>query len=170
MVISHKKNTTQHTDHDQLLKVVDSVRFIVQTLRNSARDSEQKLGISSAQLYVLNELQDERSLSITQLAERTYTHQSSVSMVVAKLVESRLVNRAATREDARKAAISLTPAGRAILRKSPESGQERIVNALKTMSRSELRALSSGLAMLTTRLNEDGAETPVPKRRGLIQA
>lgn len=170
MLLSHKKNTSQHADHDQLMKIVDSVRFIVRTLRNSARDSEQKLGISSAQLYVLNELQNERSLSINQLAERTYTHQSSVSMVVAKLVVSRLVNRSATREDARKAAISLTAAGRAMLRKSPESGQERLVHALKGMSRSDLRALSSSLEMLTARLNDDGAELPVQKRRGLIQA
>src|SRR5215217_789053 len=95
-----------------MIMVVDSVRAIVKALRDSGRDTEQKLGITSAQLYVLQELKN-RPASINELAARTFTHQSSVSMVVARLVENRLVTRTASRGDARKLSISLTAAGRA---------------------------------------------------------
>ena len=145
-----------------MVTVVDAIRSIVQTLRNSGRETEQKLGITNAQLYVLSELRDRPALSINELADRTYTHQSSVSMVVARLVENRLVTRTASSRDGRRLAISLTPAGRAILRKSPDPVQMRLVNALRTMSRSDLRELASGLGSLTEILEEQDA-SPKPK-------
>jgi len=137
-----------------MVTVVDAIRSIIQTVRNSGRDAEQKLGISSAQLYVLSELRDRPALSINELADRTYTHQSSVSMIVARLVESKLVTRTASSRDGRRLAITLTPAGRALLRKSPDPVQARLVAALRTMSRSDLKALAGGLAILTDILGE----------------
>lgn len=160
------------TGRDDMVKVVDSIRSIVHHLRVSAREAEQKLGISSAQLYVLQELQGQPALSINQLADRTFTHQSSVSMVVAKLVESRLVTRTAAKRDARKVAISLTAAGRAMLRRSPAVAQTRLVDALKTMSRSELKSLASNLDALTARLGtgESGDVLSPQKRRYVLEA
>ena len=134
--------------------VVDAIRSIIQTVRNSGRETEQRLGISSAQLYVLSELRDKAALSINELADRTYTHQSSVSMIVARLVENRLVTRTASSRDGRRLSIALTPAGRAMLRKSPDPVQTRLVSALRTMSRSELKGLAGGLAILTDILGE----------------
>lgn len=137
-----------------MVTVVDAIRSIVQTLRNSGRETEQKLGITNAQLYVLSELRDRPALSINELADRTYTHQSSVSMVVARLVENRLVTRTASSRDGRRLAVSLTPAGRAILRKSPDPVQTRLIHALRRMSRADLRELANGLGCLTEILGE----------------
>jgi DNA-binding MarR family transcriptional regulator len=144
-----------------MVTVVDSIRSIIQTVRNSGRDTEQKLGISSAQLYVLAELRDKPALSINELADRTYTHQSSVSMIVARLVESRLVTRSASSRDGRRLSITLTAAGRAILRKSPDPVQTRLVSALRSMSRAELKELAGGLAILTDILGEQSPPGPV---------
>ena len=137
-----------------MVTVVEAIRSIIQTVRNSGRETEQKLGISSAQLYVLSELHEKPALSINELADRTYTHQSSVSMIVARLVEHRLVTRSASSSDGRRLAITLTPAGRAMLRKSPDPVQARLVNALRTMSRSELKQLAGSLEVLTDILGE----------------
>jgi DNA-binding MarR family transcriptional regulator len=142
-----------------MVNVVDSIRSIIQTLRISGREAEQTVGLSSAQLYVLNELNDRPAMSINDLAERTFTHQSSVSMVVARLVESKLVTRTAARGDARRLAITLTPAGRALLRKSPDPVQARLVNALRSMSRSELKELAGSLGILTDILSSQGDES-----------
>jgi len=142
-----------------VVTVVDAIRSIVQTLRNSGHETERKLGITNAQLYVLSELRDRPALSINELADRTYTHQSSVSMVVARLVENRLVTRAASSRDGRRLAISITPAGRAILRKSPDPVQARLANALRTMSRTDLKELAGGLEILTEILGAQETET-----------
>ena len=127
--------------------VIDSIRVLVKALRDSGRDAEQKLGITSAQLYVLQALR-ERPASINELAARTYTHQSSVSMVVARLVESRLVTRSTARGDARKVLISLTATGRNLVKKAPDGAQTRLVSALSEMTRSDLKSLANQLNAL----------------------
>src|ERR671927_59250 len=111
MSLSQTKVAMARPTRDDVMSVFDSIRSIVKVLRDSARESEQKLGISSAQLYVLQELRDHPGLSINQLAERTYPPQSSVSTAVGKLVDGRLATRSPGKTDARKVTISLTPAG-----------------------------------------------------------
>ena len=71
-------------------------------------------------------------------------------MVVSRLVESRLVTRTAARGDARRLSISLTPAGRALLRKAPEAAQTQLVEGLRSLSRGELHALAGHLSTLTS--------------------
>lgn len=142
-----------------MVNVIDSLRSIVQSLRSANRDAEQNLGISSAQLFVLQELKDRPALSINELAERTFTHQSSVSMVVTKLVQSRLVTRTAARSDGRKMSISITASGRMLLRRSPDAAQTTLVAALRRMPAGELRALSSALTNLTARMAEQEAHS-----------
>lgn len=157
--------------HPVMVNVIDSLRSIVQALRSANRNAEQKLGISSAQLYVLQELKDRPALSINDLAQRTFTHQSSVSMVVRKLVESRLVTRTAARSDARKTSISITAAGRTLLRRSPTAAQTTLVGALRQMPAGELRTLSTALTNLTTRMAEQEQRSkPRPRMKGSLSA
>jgi len=156
-----ERRSDQRTD---IGGVVDSIRAIVKSLRDSGRDTEQRFGITSAQLYVLQELKDSPA-SINELAVRTYTHQSSVSMVVARLVENKLVTRNAARGDARKLSISLTPAGRDFLRRAPDVAQMRLVNALRGLSRSDLKMLSAQLGNLVSIMdNQTKASTRVPRK------
>ena len=86
---------------DESRSVLDSIRRIVQLLRRSSNLSEKKLGLSSAQLFVLHKLVDVQALSVGELAERTLTSQSSVSEVVQKLVSAGHVARARSPRDAR---------------------------------------------------------------------
>jgi len=167
MPMAHAFNTPRPVRGEtraDMVSVVDSIRSIIRALRIAGREAEQELGISSAQLFVLQELKDRPSQSINELAERTYTHQSSVSMVVARLVKNRLVRRATSRGDARRLSISITPAGRALLKRSPDAAQTRLIAGLKAMSRSRLKALSENLALLADLL-EDKSSTSVRGRK-----
>jgi len=157
---------TGSDDRSDMTEVVDSVRAIVKALRDSGRDTEQKLGITSAQLYVLQHLKNGPA-SINELAARTYTHQSSVSMVVGRLVEHGLVSRSIAKNDGRKVSISLTSAGRTLIRRSPDAAQTRLISALKAMPRSELRELAVHLTRLTSIMeaHEKAADAPHEKRR-----
>src|SRR5580658_6655719 len=73
--------------------VMDALRRVVRALRLTARDAERSAGISGAQLFVLQSLADQAAASLNELAERTLTDQSSVSVVVKRLVARRLVAR-----------------------------------------------------------------------------
>jgi DNA-binding MarR family transcriptional regulator len=66
---------------------IDAFRAIVQALRSASRDVERRTGVSAAQLFALHELALHSGASINELAAITYTHQSSVSVVVQRLVQ-----------------------------------------------------------------------------------
>jgi DNA-binding MarR family transcriptional regulator len=114
-------------------------------LRLSARTAEQRVGLSGAQLFVLQCLGRENPCSVNQLAARTATDQSSVSVVVSRLVEGGLVRRAPSPGDKRSVELRLTPSGRALLKSAPDATQERLIGALQALSASELRTLARTL-------------------------
>ncbi len=64
---------------------MDCIRHIFKALRVSSSQLEKELGLSAAQIFVLRKLCEEPGLSINDLAVRTTTHQSSVSVVVKKV-------------------------------------------------------------------------------------
>jgi DNA-binding MarR family transcriptional regulator len=133
------------TGHHDIANVMDAVRTIVRALRISARGVEQEIGISGAQLFVLQQLAQEPAGSINELAERTHTHQSSVSVVVTRLVEQGLVHRKPHRDDARRTTIELSARGKKMLAKSPETAQARLVDGLQKLPREQLHSIAEGL-------------------------
>src|ERR671935_128422 len=96
------------------------IRALVGTLSRSARAVERRTGVTNAQLFVLQQLAAGEGLSINELAARALTGQNTVSTVVARLVERGLVRRKRAEDDARRAVVSLPPAGRRLLERAPE--------------------------------------------------
>jgi DNA-binding MarR family transcriptional regulator len=138
---------------------LDGIRRVVQALRASSRTAEQEVGLSGAQLFVLQKLAAEPSLSVNELAERTLTHQSSVSVVVQRLVAKGLVARRPSPEDARRAELTLTRKGQAVLKKAPGAAQDRLIAGLLRLTAAERRALARSLDRLLQAMGE-GGETP----------
>jgi DNA-binding MarR family transcriptional regulator len=130
-------------------EVLDAIRRIVRALRESSRAAEGSVGIGAAQLFVLQRIAAAPGLSLNELAARTFTHQSSVSVVVSRLVERGLLTR--TRgggDDARRLSISATPAGRALLARAPAAAQERLLAGLGLMGGGSRRQLADLLGRL----------------------
>jgi DNA-binding MarR family transcriptional regulator len=115
-------------------RILDSIRRLVRLLRLSDRAAQAQVGLSAAQLFVLYELGKAESLSIKELAERTRTDQSSVSVVVTRLVDGGFVTRERAEDDARRLVLTLTRAGRAILQKAPPVAQEELLRALDELA------------------------------------
>lgn len=128
--------------------VLEGLRRVVQALRVTARDAELRHGVSAAQIFVLHVLERDGPASVNELAARSFTHQSSVSVVVKRLADAGLVERRRAEDDARRAEVALTARGRALLRRVPEPAQSRLVSALARVAPAERRALASGLAAL----------------------
>jgi DNA-binding MarR family transcriptional regulator len=144
---------------EDVRSVMDAIRRVVRMLRVSARASERLVGISGAQLFVLQQLADAGPCSIGELAEHTLTHQSSVSVVVSRLIERGLVSRRASETDGRRVQVALTPAGRTLLRRAPPMAQAHLIAGLRRMSAAQRGALAQGLSAL---VREIGADTQSP--------
>jgi DNA-binding MarR family transcriptional regulator len=140
--------STTTTPQEDIRSVVDALRRIVRELRLTARDAERDAGISGAQLFVLQSLARERAASLNELADRTLTDQSSVSVVVKRLVARHLVARKPSKEDARRVELALTAAGRKLLARCPEPTQAKLVSAVQRLSARELDGLTLGLDAL----------------------
>ena len=153
---------------------LDAIRRIVRMLRMSARASEERLGLSGARLFVLQQLAEAGPCSINQLAERTFTHQSSVSVVVSGLIEAGLVSRRPSPVDGRRVEVSLTAEGQELLRTAPPMAQARLITGLLRMEPDQRTALARGLDALVRELGleEQAAplffedEAPKPRRQG----
>jgi len=128
--------------------VINGVRRLDRGLRLAAREVERATGMSAAQLFVLEQLAEEPAASIGDLASRTLTDRSSVSVILDRLVASRLVTRVQSAGDRRRAEVRITKAGRAVLDRAPTPPGQMLVAALKRMSASDVRKLGMMLRNL----------------------
>jgi DNA-binding MarR family transcriptional regulator len=137
---------------------LDAFRRIVQAIRAASRDAERRVGLSAAQLFALQQLAGMSGASVNDLAARTFTHQSSVSVVVQRLVARKLVAKVTASDDRRRVRLTLTEQGRALLRRSPEPVQERLIAGIAALGSVERRALAATLVTIADTLAvRDGA-------------
>jgi len=149
-----------HVKSNQALvvrEIMDSLRRIVQTLRVSSRHAEAKVGLSGAQLFVLSKLRGVDPISVNDLAERTATHQSSVSVVVGRLVKRGLVRRTLSKKDARCKMLELTTEGRSVLRSAPDAAQEKLIAGLQRMKSTHRTTLANSLALWAKQISEESS-------------
>ena len=151
---------TPVTEPADASRAMDSLRRVVHALRIATRASEHAVGLSGAQLFVLRQLSVTSGQSLSDLAARTRTTQSSISDVVARLVRNGLVSRAPSSRDRRRAVLSLTAAGEALLANAPETIQERLLRGLESLDEQTRRTMADSLeSWLTASGLDDVAPT-----------
>jgi MarR family transcriptional regulator, lower aerobic nicotinate degradation pathway regulator len=130
-------------------ELMDYFRQLVQALRTSHRAAEH-LNLTGAQLFIINVIGESDSpLSVGEVAEKTLTDQSTVSVVVTRLVDRGLVARTRSHADSRRAELSLTPAGRKLYRRGPTTlAQRRLASALLRLKPADATALRRILAQI----------------------
>ena len=125
--------------------VLDAFRRIVQALRVDGRHGGRDARLTTAQLFALQQIADHPHASINDLAALTFTHQSSVSVVVQRLVRRRLVVKSTASDDRRRQSLALTSEGRRVLRRAPVAVQERLIAAIAALPAADRRALARSL-------------------------
>lgn len=162
---------------------LNSMRRVFHALRSWAQEAEAGSGISGAQLFVLQQLDDASAPSLKSLAQRTLTSTAAVSVVVGRLVSRGLVRSRPSRTDGRRVVLTLTAAGRSVRGRAPEAPQVRVLSALRRLPRRELAAFARqferfvdelGIGTLEPRMlfdgtNGEGRAEPKPRRRVLTQ-
>lgn len=133
-------------------RVMDGLRLLVREIRHSSTTVERTHGITGAQLFVLRACAAQPGLTINDLAQRTSTHQSSVSTVVTKLVQQGLVRRERSRTDGRATTVTVTRKGLQIAQRAPDPFQDRLLDALQRMASVERLRLAEGMERWITAL------------------
>jgi DNA-binding MarR family transcriptional regulator len=105
------------------------------------------------------------------------TGQNTVSAVVTRLEERRLVTRGRSSDDGRIVTVTLTAVGRRLLQRAPEPPTVRLLGALSSLPPAELRTVVRALTILNKRLGlrpgesgmlfeEDGPPPRARRRNG----
>jgi DNA-binding MarR family transcriptional regulator len=159
--VHRRAHPASGTRASEVRAALDGFRRIVQALRAGARDGERRAGLSSAQLFALQQIAEHPGASINDVAAATFTHQSSVSVVIQRLVAQRLVTKVAARQDRRRQRLELTAAGRRVLEGAPEVVQERLIAAIAALPAAERRTLARALGAIA-RLVAAKGDAPYP--------
>jgi DNA-binding MarR family transcriptional regulator len=136
--------------------ILDAFRHIVQALRVRSNDRHVS-GISGAQVFALQQIADHPDASVNDIAARTFTHQSSVSVVIQRLVDARLVAKVPAKDDRRRTRLAITAKGKRALARVPRTVQKDLVSAVSRLPAADRRTL----ARLVTTLAQ--AVTPAAK-------
>ena len=139
---------------------LDAFRQIVQALR-AGRAGDDLAGLGSAQLFALQQIAEHPDASINDVAALTCTHQSSVSVVIQRLVRQGLVAKVASSQDRRRQRLAVTAAGRRLLRRAPVAVQESLISAIAALPSADRRALARSLSAVA-RLVAPNAAGPHP--------
>jgi DNA-binding MarR family transcriptional regulator len=162
---------------EEVSAVLNAVRRVVHALHESSRLAEKHVGLTGAQLFVLQTLAGSPGISVNELAARTHTHQSSVSTVAARLVDQHLVRRSRSAEDGRQVVLTLAPRGRRLLERAPDVAQHRLIRAVHRLPAPRRRALAATLTELVTAMDLVQRvpamfleSSPRPRRRRTVRA
>ena len=150
------------TDSNRIKELMDSFRRIVHLLRSSHKAAGD-VSLTGAQLFVLASLgASSGPLGVKELAEATGTDQSTVSVVVGRLVGRGLVKRIRSKVDTRRVELSLTIRGRNLQRKAPATtAQTKLAESLGMLSTADSDALARILEEIVDRMGASDASAPM---------
>jgi DNA-binding MarR family transcriptional regulator len=141
-------NKSANADRD-VASAVDAIRRILRELRVLAREGELSSGLSPAQLFVLTAASNHPGASVNDIAEATLTDRSSAAAVVDRLVEAGFLVRTQSADDRRRAAITVTPAGKRAMKGATPPPTVALLSCIRALSARDRRNLASGLTALT---------------------
>ena len=157
-----------------MLAVLRQFRVIVAALREHYGAVERAAGIGGAQLWALAEIAAADELSVGDLARQMGIKSPTASNLVRSLLERDFVRKLRAREDQRIVCVSVTPEGKALLRRAPQPLEGLLQSALARLPANRLESLHAHLDDVLALLHhERGAADRLlpelvapPRRRG----
>jgi DNA-binding MarR family transcriptional regulator len=140
-------------DKNELVRAVVGLTADLQRLMAaSGADAWMDLqNITVKQLKVMLILSQHGPETVTALAQQLHVHISTVTGILDRLVQQKLVQREEDPEDRRHVISRLTPAGEDVLhRLYYGAGQEDLTRRLETLDSEDLQALERGLRALVS--------------------
>lgn len=141
--------------------VLKSIRSIIRAVDLQSKMLDQHCGLTGPQLIILKELEHEKPLTTSTLANNISISQSTATIILDRLVKKQLVERTRDTVDKRKWFISLTPQGRETLVSAPPLLHSRFIEQFEELPDWEqsqiLATLQRVVAMFNTQLVDESA-------------
>jgi DNA-binding MarR family transcriptional regulator len=138
--------------------IVVGLRRIVRALELYSAEVRRDFGLTAPQLWALKTLAHSGPLTTGELALALMVHQSSTSLLVARLERRGLVRRIRQKEDRRFVRIELTERGGALAAEAPEPAQGRLLHGLERMPERRRQEIRRALDDLVGAMEAEGVE------------
>ena len=134
------------------LEVLGRFREVYRAAKLLPAPAGRSIGVSGAELWAMGELHRQPGLRVSELAQRLSLRQSTVSNLVERLVQIKLIARKRNDPDRRVVRLYLTRAGNRAVTSSPRLARGRLPDALERLSISDLRRLRAQLDILLRKM------------------
>lgn len=127
----------------EIEKVLKSIRQVIRATDLHSRHVTRIAGLTSSQLILLKVVRDHALSTISELASTISLSQATLTSILDRLESTGYVLRERSTQDKRKIHVSITKAGREVLKMAPEPLQDTFIrqfSALKNWERSMIQA------------------------------
>jgi DNA-binding MarR family transcriptional regulator len=134
-------------------------RLIINSTKRHFKWVEEQCGINGAQLWAIWEIHRAGRLTVNDLAAAMAMHQSTISILVNKLVRAKLVARARSKKDQRVVELTITAAGKKLLQRAPKPARGVLPEAVHRLPSATQASLNRLLGLLLREMSatDDGS-------------
>ncbi len=136
------------------LSVLQRFRVLIRTAQRHSQWIERQSGVTGAQLWALQELNEAPGLRVGELANRMALHQSTASNMIDRLETGGLIRKERTSADQRVVRLYLTAEGSALLGRAPSPARGVLPEALRLLDDEALARLQRELDVLLRQIKD----------------
>jgi len=142
------------TDTSAGLSALQKLRIVIRASQRHSAWIEKQCGVSGAQLWIMQELQDEPGLRVGEIAARLAVHQTTVSNLLDSLQKRGYVIKQRDPGDMRAVKLALSEQGDDLLLLAPKPARGLLPEALRQMDAQGLKQLDEGLQSLLDSIDQ----------------
>jgi len=143
---------------DLVKEIIYQIRRLIQAKELYTKELTKKYQVSASQLNCLLALYEQGPLPLSQIATHIMVKSSTVTGIIDRLELKGLVTRSRTSHDRRVITVELTESGRTLAENAPPPIQQKVLEGLERLPRSEMEKIVLGLKMLTQMLDVQDLE------------
>ena len=153
----HSHHFNPHTIKTYFPLVVETLvqfRLIFNALQRQLSTVEKSFGISGSQIAILHEIAKNPNIGTSELSKRLHIHQSTCSLVIAKLIKKKLITKIQSKDDHRMVMLKLNEAALKLLKKVPKPTEGLLTDALKSLTSAQLNELKKDLKIIVKQIEQ----------------
>jgi DNA-binding MarR family transcriptional regulator len=127
---------------------MESLRRIFKAIGNYSQEVSRSFGITGPQLWALKTIQQMGRPSLSELGKSMYLRPSTMTGLIDRLEKKGFVLRERDQKDRRVIKIGLTVKAAALVKKSPNPIQGKMIHGLRKLKREELLSIFNALKKL----------------------
>ncbi|MBW1788176.1 MAG: MarR family transcriptional regulator [Deltaproteobacteria bacterium] len=150
--------TKEVIQKDCTKEIIFSIRRLLQAKELYTKELNKKYNVSASQLNALLALYEYGPLPPSQIARFILVNSSTVTGIIDRLEQKRLVERKRISKDRRVITVQLTESGKKLAENAPPPIQQKIIDGLRMLPKHEIEKIVVSLNTITNLLDVQDLE------------